>query len=126
MGRDRHVHDAAALVCQDNQHEEESIRGGWRDEEIGSHDLADMIREKRAPGLRGRLTPPHDVLRDGRLTDVDPEFQQFAMNPRRAPPRVLLRHRPNQRADVGLHGRPQGGADFSRSTTAGSPVGAKR
>jgi hypothetical protein len=41
MGRDRHVHDAASLVCQDDQHEEESIRGGWDDEEISGHDLAE-------------------------------------------------------------------------------------
>ena len=45
------------------------------------------------------------VFRDGRLTDVDPQFQQFAMNPRRAPARVRLRHRANQRPDVGGHGR---------------------
>jgi len=40
------------------------------------------------------------VFRDGRLTDVDPQFQQFAMNPRCTPTRVRLRHRANQRADV--------------------------
>ena len=45
------------------------------------------------------------VFRDGRLTDVDPEFQQFAMNSRSTPPRIRLRHRANQRADVRRHGR---------------------
>ena len=44
----------------------EPIRGGRDDEEIGRHDLGDMIREKRAPGLRGRAPTPHHVLRDGR------------------------------------------------------------
>ena len=52
-----------------------------------------------------RLALALHVFRDGRLTDVDPEFQQFAMNPRRAPPRVRVRHRANQRPDVGRHGR---------------------
>ena len=51
MGGDGHVHDAATLVRQDDQHEEQSIRGGGHDEEIGGRDLADMIREKRAPRL---------------------------------------------------------------------------
>src|SRR2546422_7061954 len=41
----------------------------------------------------------------GRLTDVDPEFQQFAMNPRRAPTRVCVGHRTNEQTDVGGHGR---------------------
>jgi hypothetical protein len=39
------------------------------------------------------------------LTDVDSEFQQFAVHPRRAPTRVRLRHRANQRSEVGRHGR---------------------
>ena len=34
------------------------------------------------------------VFRDRRLTDIHPEFQQFAMNPRRAPRRVRLRQQP--------------------------------
>jgi hypothetical protein len=51
MGGDRHVHDTATLVRQDDQHEEESICGGGHHEEIGGCDLADMIREKRAPRL---------------------------------------------------------------------------
>src|SRR5258705_13651000 len=51
MGGDRHVHNTATLVRQDDQHEEESIWGGGHHEEIGGCDLADMIREKRAPRL---------------------------------------------------------------------------
>jgi hypothetical protein len=51
MGGDRHVHDLATLVRQDDQHEEESICGGGHHEEISGGDLADMIREKRAPRL---------------------------------------------------------------------------
>jgi len=51
MGGDRHVHDAATLMRQNDQHEEESTRGGGHDEEIGGCDLVDMIREKRPPRL---------------------------------------------------------------------------
>jgi hypothetical protein len=43
---------------------------------------------------------------DGGLTDVDPEFQEFAVDPRRAPQRVRGRHRANQNADIEWHGRP--------------------
>jgi hypothetical protein len=69
-------------------------------EEIGRHDLADVIPHKRAPRLRGRRSSVAHGFGDGRLTDVDPQFQQFAMNPRCTSPRVRLRHRANQPADV--------------------------
>jgi hypothetical protein len=32
------------------------------------------------------------VLRDGRLRDVEAQFQQLAVNPRRASERIRLRH----------------------------------
>ena len=51
MGGDRQVHDAATLMRHNDQHEEESIRGGRHDEEISGGDLTDMIREKRPPRL---------------------------------------------------------------------------
>ena len=51
MVGDGHVYDAATLMRQNDQHEQESTRGGRHDEEIGGRDLADMIREKRAPRL---------------------------------------------------------------------------
>ena len=45
------------------------------------------------------------VLRDRRLTNVDPELQQLAVDPKRAPQPIRSRHRANQCADVGWHGR---------------------
>jgi hypothetical protein len=44
-------------------------------------------------------------LGDGVLTHLDVKLQKFAMDPRRAPPRVRLRHRSDQRTDFGGHGR---------------------
>ena len=51
MTGDGHMYDAATLMRLNDQHEEESTRGGRHDEEIGGRDLADMIGEKRAPRL---------------------------------------------------------------------------
>jgi len=66
-----------------------------------------VISEERAPGLRWkRLMPPHHVLGDARLADLYAELQQFAVDARRAPQRVCVRHRADQRADVARHGRP--------------------
>ena len=55
---------------------------------VERHDLADVIPQERAPRLRKRLAPAADVFHDGRLTDVDPEFEEFAVNLRRAAIRV--------------------------------------
>jgi hypothetical protein len=55
--REYDVHDASAIVRQQDQHEQEPV-GRRRDhEEIRGHDLADVIPQKRAPRLRRRLTP---------------------------------------------------------------------
>jgi hypothetical protein len=53
---------------------------------------------------RGQRAPASHISR--RLPDtVDPQFLQFAMDPRRAPAPVRLRHRANQGPDVGGHCR---------------------
>jgi hypothetical protein len=44
MGGDGDVHDASALLRRDDQHEQELIGDCGDDEEVGGHDLADMIR----------------------------------------------------------------------------------
>ena len=76
MRGDADVHDAATPMGQDDQHEQQSIRDGGHDEEIGGGDLADMIREKRAPRLGGRPSVPGHVLRHGRLTHGDAQFSR--------------------------------------------------
>ena len=73
----------------------------WHHEEICGHDLSHVIRQERAPGLGRRLPLADHVFRDRGLTHVDPEFQQFAVDPRGAPPRVRGRDASNERADVG-------------------------
>jgi hypothetical protein len=45
------------------------------------------------------------VLRHGRLTDLDAKRQKFAVDSRRTPKRIRLRHRANQRADLGSYRR---------------------
>ena len=59
------------------------------------------------PGPRGtlRVTVGRSTLPSDGLTHHHPEFQQLAVNPRGTPPRIRLRHRANQRADVRRHRR---------------------
>jgi len=114
------------IVGVEHHDEHEAVGHRWNHEEIGRDDLADLIPQKRLPRLRWGLASTAHVFRDGRLTDVDPELQQFAMNPRRAPQWVRLRHRANQRAHVGRHGGSVGASATFPCPTKGSPVDARR
>ena len=45
MCRDRDVSDASSIVREEDQYEQETVGHGRDDEEIGRHDLADVIRK---------------------------------------------------------------------------------
>jgi len=100
MRRRRDVHHPPAVVGEHDQDEQQAAGGRRHDEEIRGHDLFDVIGQERPPRLRRRTPLANDVFRDAGLTDVDPEFQQFAMDPWSAPECVDLRHRADQGADV--------------------------
>jgi hypothetical protein len=74
MRRHGDVPDASPIVGEEHQDEQEAV-GRSRDlEEIRRHDLADVVPQECAPGLRRRLASEPNVFRNGRLTDVDPQF----------------------------------------------------
>ena len=98
------VDDAATVVRQDHQDEQEAARRGGDHEEVRGHELSHVIRQEGAPRLRRRSPMTDHVFRDAGLTDVNPEFQEFAVDPRCAPERIRCGHRANQRADVRRHG----------------------
>lgn len=83
MCRDGHVHDTSAVVREDHEDEEQTVRRGGHDEEIRSHDLRNVIPQEGPPSLRRRVLPTDLILRHTGLTDLNPEFQQFAVDPRR-------------------------------------------
>jgi len=85
MFGDRHVHDSSTVVREDDEDEEQPERDGRHDEEVGGHDLAGVIGQKRAPALRRSTQMPSHALRHGRLTHRDPQRQELAANPRGTP-----------------------------------------
>jgi hypothetical protein len=103
-------------VREHDEDEEEPEAYRRHDEEVGGHDLACVIRQKRAPGL-GRWTPlPSYVLGHGRLTHRDPQLQELAVNPRSTPQsdsRRTCRESARARQVAALGGRC--GVGFSRS-----------
>ena len=48
-----------------------------------------MIVEERLPSLGGRLRVSDHVFGYERLRNLNPEFQKFTVDPRRAPERIL-------------------------------------
>jgi len=57
-------------------------------EEIGGHDLLDVIGKQRAPGLGWRAPAASDGPGHGRSTDVGAELQEFAVDSRRTSERI--------------------------------------
>lgn len=82
-----HEHDAPALVGENHEDEQQTARHGRYYEEVCGHDLPNVVRQKGAPGLGHWPPAPDHVLRDRVLRDVNSEFQQFAVDSRRAPER---------------------------------------
>ena len=110
---DRHMHDTTALMRENDQHEQESAGCRRDDEEVSGRNLLKVVGEERSPGLRGWFVSAYHVLRDGRLRDVEPEFQQLAVNAGRAH-NGLLRDivRISARRSRGTVGRPVRGRLF--------------
>ena len=101
-----HVHDAPAIVRQQDQYEQQAAARRRDHEEIRRHDLAHVIAQERMPCLRRRLTSTDHVLGNARLPDLNTELQQFAVDARCAPERIGGRDRANQRADLRRQRRP--------------------
>jgi hypothetical protein len=104
MVRDPHVHGTTALVSDDDQDEEQAACRCRHHEEVRRHDLSDVIAQERPPGLRRRSPMADHVRDDGALTDVQAQFQQLTVDPRRTPERVGPRHGANQLLHLIQHG----------------------
>ena len=61
-------------------------------EEVDRDELADVIRQKRTPGLGRRGPTTHHVVPDRGFGDRDTEFQQLAVDARGTPGRVGVAH----------------------------------
>jgi hypothetical protein len=108
MRGDRDMNDAATLMGQDDQHEQQSICDSLHDEEIGGRDLIDVIGEERAPSLGRRAPVASHVSGHGRLTDVDAELQESPWilgAPQSELASAILRI--NKRTSDGMVGRPR-------------------
>src|SRR5664280_1790678 len=82
-----------ALAMAQNQKGKQALKCDcWNHANVDGGDRPSVITQKCLPGLRGRRSTPHHVLEDSRLSDLKAKHQELAMDPRRAPQRVLPAH----------------------------------
>jgi hypothetical protein len=74
---------------------------GGHGEEVDGHQLLGVNLEECAPGLRRGFAGAHHVFADTALTDVEAEFEDFAMDAGCTPRGVLPAHLADQRSDLG-------------------------
>ena len=90
-------------------------------EEVDRDELADVIRQKRTPGLGRRGPTTHHVVPDRGFGDRDTEFQQLAVDARGAPSRVGVAHL----ADEHLNGARDAWPTGSARPTLPAPIAPK-
>ena len=80
-------------VVAQNQKCKQAIKSQCRNNaQIDGRDCLSVVSKKRLPGLRRRLPTSHHVFGDRRLSNLEPEHQERAMDSGCAPKRVFLAH----------------------------------
>jgi hypothetical protein len=74
MRGDVEVQDPTPMVSEDDQDEEHLQASGGHGEEVDRDEIADVIREERAPGLGGRCRALRHEAGDRTLGYFDPEL----------------------------------------------------
>jgi hypothetical protein len=92
VGSNIEVKNAAAVMGQHQEHVKNLETDGGDGEEIDGDQLLGMILKQGTPSLRRRFVAAQHVLADTALSDVDAEFEQFAMDARCTPAGILLAH----------------------------------
>ena len=96
----------SAVQPNDDEGIEQVEANGRNNEQIHGGNVRRVVAQKGAPSLTWRPASLDHVFGDARLRDLKPELEQFAMDARRSPKRVLDAHPPDQRAQVRLDLRP--------------------
>jgi hypothetical protein len=65
-----------------------------------------VVAEKSLPPLGRRASPSQHVFRNRRLGDIKAQLEQLAMNPRRAPKRILLAHTAHEISGLSINPGP--------------------
>ena len=100
------MQDPAALMLQNDEHEQDPERRGWHDKEINRCQTFQVVSQECQPSLRWRLGMSHHVLRNGCLTGLDTQLEQLAVDPWRTPQDVVSADALDQALDGWWNRRP--------------------
>src|SRR5262244_3672501 len=96
MSRDIKVDDTSTMMCEHDEDEQNLEPDGVYREEVDRNELGHMIGEERSPRLGWRLEMADHVFSNGRLGNLNAKFEEFAVNSRRSPERVIATHGANE------------------------------
>src|SRR5262249_6812865 len=96
MSRDVEVDNASSIMRENDKHEKNFKPCSMDGEEVDRSQLRYVIVEERSPRLRWRLRTADHVFGDRGLGDLNSKFEQFAVDPRRTPKRIVTAHCSNQ------------------------------
>src|SRR5512147_2416159 len=82
---DAEPEDLPTAVPHDQQSIEQPEGNGRNDKQIHRGNAIGMIAQERLPALRRWSSPAHHILGNAGLPDINPEPEQFAVDPGRAP-----------------------------------------
>ena len=93
---DVEMDDSPSMVIKYNHGTKNPKRRGRDDEHADRDDDCHMVPQKAAPSRGGSLRAPRQIPSNGGLTDLDAELEQFAVDARCAPKRVVDAHLTDQ------------------------------
>src|SRR5215813_2801763 len=96
MSRDIEMDDTSTMMCEHDEDEQNFEPDRVYREEVDRNELGHMIGEERSPRLGWRLGMADHVFGDGRLGNLNAQFQEFSMNSRRSPGCIITTHGSNQ------------------------------
>ncbi|HAO39839.1 MAG: hypothetical protein CL533_03300 [Afipia sp.] len=98
--------EVSAVEPDDDEDIEQVEADSWNNEQVHGGNVRRVVTQEGSPSLAGRPPSLDHVLGDARLRHLKPELEQFAVDTRRSPKRVLDAHLSDQRAQVRLDLRP--------------------
>src|SRR5450759_4683015 len=105
MCGDVEMHDPPAVVSQHQQYVQHLEPNGGHGEEVDGHHRLHVVLEEGPPCLRRWIPTADHVFAHAGLADVNAELEEFPVDARSAPNRVLAAHLPNQLTDFLRHRR---------------------
>ena len=103
MGGDVEMDDPPSVVSQNQEHVQDLKPDRRHRKEVDRHHGLQVVLQEGPPCLRRRVTTADHVFAHAGLADIDAELEEFTVDARSAPKRILAAHPPNQFTDFLRH-----------------------